>query len=323
MDNIDYNMFNGVFIKGKGRGFWAVCFFAGIALIVYEIIFGIADPEKSRFLILLCMIIGFLVALFSAFVLLMNHGAFFTVDLSAGTVKAKYGLFGHIDCRIDDIAFVYPQINVLSILFKNGKRCMIPSLQNSRQIAYVIRMGLFTVEKEPPRKFQDELNEYRRRYKKSLKVITAMGPLMMANILVTVLLTGGRSMTDYTLSDWFIFYFMATVGVGIVAITMIYTNKNSKNPLPTEWAKYRLNGAVLASHPLPSNNVRRVFMDADNTLRITVCGFPNDESVFFVVEIINEKAEVNVIHTSEVYSKMADLSEDEFDGYIDVTEEFV
>jgi hypothetical protein len=44
---------------------------------------------------------------------------------------------------------------------------------------------------------------------------------------------------------------------------------------------HRLCGAVIASYPLPSNHIAGIYTDDHYSGRIVVCGFPNDESVFY------------------------------------------
>lgn len=89
--------------------------------------------------------------------------------------------------------------------------------------------------------------------------------------------------------------------------------------LPIEQLKYRLCGAIIATYPLPTNNTTAVYTDENHTGRIVVCGFPNDESVYYCVQEIVGNFELETVHTSEIYDSIDELPVDAFSALIDIT----
>ena len=50
-----------------------------------------------------------------------------------------------------------------------------------------------------------------------------------------------------------------------------------------------------------------------------MCGFPNDESVYYCVQEIVSNFELETVHISEIYDSTDELPEDGFSALIDIT----
>ena len=53
------------------------------------------------------------------------------ICLKNGRIQARYHWLGRLDCAIEDIAFVLPQVNTLTILLKSGRRHIITGVEDS------------------------------------------------------------------------------------------------------------------------------------------------------------------------------------------------
>ena len=143
--------------------------------------------------------------------------------------------------------------------------------------------------------------------------------LMFVNIFIAVLLTGGRDLHEFSQLDWILFSVMGAIEL-LTLIGLFYVAQRcGKHLLPIEQLKYRLRGAVIATHPLPTNNITAVYTDENHTGRIVVCGFPNDDSVYYCVEEIYGNFELETVHTSEIYESTEELPEEGFSALIDIT----
>lgn len=142
---------------------------------------------------------------------------------------------------------------------------------------------------------------------------------MFANIIIAVLLTGGRDLHEFGKSDWTLFAMMGFAELATVIGLFFTAQRCGKHLHLIEQLKYRLRGAIIATHPLPTNNTVAIYTDENHTGRIVVCGFPNDESVYYCVQEIVGDFEIQTVHTSEIYSSTADLPIDGFSALINIS----
>ena len=307
---------DGIFIRKK-TNIWLVLFMlCGILLIVLYIYLNTVETNSSGGQLTI-LIMGILCGLLAVPPMLLNRGAFIRVEETG--IKAKYHWFGKLDCRMDDVEFVLPQINTVTILLKNGKRHTIMGLENSWAVASAIRRQGFAVEKEAPDALRDKLAQAQAVRKKELLWVLGVGALLFVNIFITVWLTGGRDLDQFSQSDWIVFSVMGLLELLILVYLFCAAERCGKRLLPIEQLKYRLRGAILATEPLPTNHTAAVYTDENNTGRIAVCGFPNDESVYYCVQEIFGNYELETVKTSRVYENAEQLPEDLFAELIEIT----
>lgn len=306
----------GIFIRRK-TNIWLVLFMlCGILFIWLYVFLKIVDTEATGELFTF-LILGILCVLMAVPAMLLNHGAYIRIE--ENSVKAKYHWFGRVDCRIDDIEFVLPQINALTILLKNGKRHVIMGIENSWELAASIRRQGFAIEKEAPDSLRKKLSQAQAVRKKELWWVFGIGALLFANIFIAVLLTGGREFYQFSQLDWILFSVMGLIEL-LTFIGLFYKAQQcGKHLLPIEQLKYRLRGAVIATNPLPANHTSAVYTDGNYTGRIVVCGFPNDDGVYYCVQEIIGNYELETVYTSEIYDSADELPEEEFAALVDIT----
>ena len=307
---------DGIFIRKKTNIWLGLLLLCGIFFVILYVFLNMVDSEATSEL-LTFLIMGIICGLIAIPSMLLNRGAY--IHIEENTIKAKYHWFGKLDCSIDDIEFVLPQINTLTILLKSGKRHVIMGVENSWALGSAIRRQGFEIEKEAPDSLRQKLSLAQATRKKELWWVFGGITLLFVNIFIAVLLTGGRDLHEFSQLDWILFSVMGAIEL-LTLIGLFYAAQRCrKHLLPIEQLKHRLRGAIIATHPLPTNNITAVYTDENHTGRIVVCGFPNDDSVYYCVEEIYGNFELETVHTSEIYESTEELPEEVFSALIDVT----
>ncbi len=310
---------DGIFIRKKTNIWPVLLLLCGISLVALYVFFDTADPETTGEQIVF-LIVGILCVLAAILSAGMNHGAY--IHIAENSIQAKYHWFGRLDCGIDAVEFVLPQINTLTVLLKNGKRRTIMGVENSWALASAIRRQKFEIEAEAPDPIRQQLAQAQDARKKELWRVFGIGALLFANIFIAVLLTGGREMYQFSQPDWILFSVMGLLELLTFIGLFCVAQRCGKYLLPIEQLKYRLRGAVIAAHPLPTNNTKAVYTDENYSGRIVVCGFPNDESVYYCVQEIVGDFQLETVHTSEVLAGTDKLPDGGFSKLIDITSVF-
>lgn len=307
---------DGIFIRRRSTGWSVLLLLCGISFLALYVYLSIADRGTDRGL-LSFLILGVLCSLVAIASILLNHGAYIRIEENG--IKAKYHWFGRFDLTTDQIQFVWPQLNTLTILLKCGKRHVIMGVENSWALAAEIRRRCFQIENEDPQLIRQKLSQTQAIRKKDLWRSLIGTALLFMNIFITVLLTGGRDPHEFSKADWIVFSVMGLMEL-LTLIGLFYVAQRcGRGLLPIEHLKYRLCGAVIASHPLPTNNIIAVYTNEHNTGRIVVCGFPNDRSVYYCVQKFVGNFELETVSTSEIYESTDGLPKEALSAFIDIS----
>ena len=299
------------------------CFATVWNILYYSVcLLRVVEPEAASELDNTFLLLGIVFGSFAIPSMMLNYGAY--IHIEGNTIKAKYHWFGRLDCNIDEVEFVLPQVNTLTILLKNGKRHTIMVVENSWALSAVIRRKSFEIEKETPDSLRQKLSQEQAARKKEIWWVSGVGVLLFVNTLVAALLTGFRDMNEFSRLDWILFSVMGAIEL-LTLIGLFYiAQRCGKHLLPIEQLKYRLRGAVIAAHPLPTNNTTAVYTDENRTGRIVVCGYPNDDSAYCYVQTIVGDFELETAYESAVYENAEELwieefSKEEFSALFDIT----
>ena len=309
----------GMFLRKKFNIWLFLLFSCGLCFIGLYIFLNIVDPEATSEL-LTFLIVGILIILVVIPLWLLNFGAFVHIDKDS--IRAKYHWFGKLNCKTDEIAFAMAQVNTLTILLKNGKRHIIMGIENPWPLASAIRQQIFTVETEKPDTLLRKLEEVQAARKKKLYWVIGCIALMFANIFIAVLLTDGKEMYAFSNTDWILFSVMGVIEILIVILTFYFAGQCGKQLLPIEHLKYRLKGAYIATTPLPAGIVKRVYTEANHMGRIVICGYPNDESVYYCVQEFVGNYLLKTVDTSEIYENKDNLPNEALSTFIDISDIF-
>lgn len=223
---------------------------------------------------------------------------------------------GRFHCGFHEIAFVYPQLNMLTILLKNGKSRVFAK-QDSWEVADDLRRRIFALETESPDVLRRELDQVQESRKKLLEQTIIGCILMFTNIFLGAILTGGRETEQFIPRDWVFISIAAAAEVVTVIWTFVMASRCGKTMLPIAHLHFRLRSAVIAA--APRNHALRVYTDTDFRWLLTVQGFPQDEGVYCIEESIGMDFRLEHFHTTKIYSTLDDIPDEFFEGLIDIT----
>lgn len=306
----------------RKKYFWNVfCLLCGVFLISLFLFVGHKDSEATLGDMLTGILFGAMICTFSIISLFFNFKAYFYIE--EDHIQSRYHYFGRINCNLSDVVFVLGRNNTLMIQLKDGKRHTIMGIENAWPLATAIREQIFHIETAPPDDLLSKLETAQAVHKKKLFYTLGCVALMFVNIFIAVFLTGGKDMYAFTKTDWLLFGIMGVIEVLTVVFLFYFANQCGKQNFPIEQLKHQLKGAHIAADPLPAGIVERVYTDANHTGRIVVCGYPNDESVYYCVQEFLGNFILKTVHTSKIYDNEEILSEDaDFNILIDITDHF-
>lgn len=307
----------GIFIRKNFNGWLLLQLLCGLSFIGMYIFFNVIDTTKNANVTLIFLVIGILMCLTVISLWLLNYGAFFNV--SEEFIQAKYHWFGKINCNLTDVDFALARVNTLIIQLKNGKVYTIGGIQNSWELCSFIRQNMNFDANVQPSKLIEELNELKSTRKKWFIYTCFALALMFINIFVTVFLTGERDFNEFSKTDWKIMTVMGAVECVTVIMTFWLALKTGKNNTPIERLNYYIPRTIIETKPLLPGNMLKVYTDRDYMERLTLFGFPNEDSVYYSVERIDGNYNLEKIFTSEIYEDI-DHMPDGLEWLIDITE---
>lgn len=302
----------------KKKYFWNVlCLLCGLIIIGLFIFLGHKDREVTMGGMLSGITVGTVICALSIVCLLFNCKAYLYIE--DGHIIGKYHWFGKIDCNFCDVEFALPQINTLTIQLKNGKRHVIMGMENAFVLCSVIRRNMNFDAAEQPDILIRKLNNQKSAKKKGLIFVCSGVALMFINIFVTVFLTGGRELYEFSKTDWLIMAFMGVVEIATIVATFYFAQKAGKNNLPIEQTKYTIQRTMIETGPLLPGNVIKVYADDDYSGRITLFGYPNEASVYYSVQTLHADYVLENVYTSEIYEDMEHIPY-QLESLIDITD---
>lgn len=313
-------MVNAIFRKNY---FWSVfCLLCGVFLIGLFLFAGHTDSEATLSDTLTGILFGLIICAFSIISLFFNFKACF--NMNENQIRSRYHFFGRINCHIKDVDFILGRYNTLMLQLKNGKRHTIMGIENAWPLATTIREQIFHIETTPPDDLLLKLETAQAAHKKKLFYTLDCVVLMLFNVFIVVLLTGGKDMYAYSKTDWLLFGIMNVVEVLTVIFMFYFADQCGKQNFPIEQLKYQLKGAHVSTDPLPAGTIKHVYTDANYTGRIVVCGYPNDDSVYYCVQEFLGSFILKTGYTSEIYDNEELLFEDaHLNILIDITNHFI
>ena len=298
--------------------FWNVlCLVSGLILIGLFIFIGFADEEATPSNIMSGILFGAIISLFSAIILFFNFKAY--LYIKDGRIKGKYHYFGKIDCSISDVDFAWSGINTLTVQLRNGKCHTIMGVENSWHLCRIIRQCMTFYITESCESLIEKLDETKAEKKKGLIYVCIGVVLMFVNIFATVFLTGEREMHDFSKTDWMIFSIMGALELATVIYTFYFARLTGKYNIPIEKLKYSIRRTVVESSRVYQDDVIQVLTDMDCAYRIVIKKCADSDGIYYVLEEINEKWNLERGYMSDPFESIDELSED-FEFFLDITE---
>ena len=306
----------GMFLRKKFNIWLFLLFLCGLAFIGMYIFLNIVDPEATSEL-LTFLIAGIMICLVVIPSLLLNLGAYIHIDETS--IKAKYHWFGKIDCKLSDVVFAVARVNTLIIQLKDGKTHTIMGIENSWQLASIIRRNIPFEVTEQPEILMEKLNNLKATKKNGLIYVCSGVALMFVIIFITVFLTGEREMHEFSNIDWTIFAIMVATEIATAVATFYFAGKTGKNSIPIEKLQYEIQRRIIETQPLLPGFVIAVYTDENYTGRITLFGYPHDSAVYYSVQEFASDYTLFRAYTSDVYDSQEELPAD-FETLIDITD---
>lgn len=306
----------GKFLRKKFNIVLYLLFVCGVFFIGLYIFLNIVDSQATDGL-LSFLILGILIILVVIPSWLLNFGAFIRIDKDS--INAKYHWFSKIDCKLSDVTFAMTQVHTLIIQLKDGKTHTILGVENSWSLASIIRRKMPFELTERPEALIKKLTSLRSKKEKNL-IYTCLGvALMFINIFATVFLTGARETNEFNNVDWTIFVIFGIIEIAIVIFTFYFAHKTGKANVPIKKLQYTIQRGVVETKPILPGNVIKVFTDENYSGRITLFGYPNQDSVYYVVQRFASDFTLFKSFESEIFKNAAQL-QDDFEELIDITE---
>lgn len=284
---------------------WFVC---GVFLIIFFGYLKLADSEASNN-VFGGIVVGVIICIFSIVFLLFNHKAFICAD--ENRLKGKYGWFGVIDCDISDIEFVLSQMNnTLKILLKNGKLHVVAGMENSFEICTFIRCNMPFESSDTTADLIQKINQLNSLRKKNIIFMFGGLALLFINIFITVLLTGGRELNEFSKADTIIAIIMCVAELAVFVITFYFADKAGKMLVPTEGLKYNLRRTIVETRPLPPGYIKNVYTNGDWSARKIVFGNPDETGVYYSLQVVDAGYDLLTVYKSPIYDEEEVLPED-------------
>lgn len=307
----------GIFLRKKFNIRLFLLFTCGLFFIGFCIFMNIAD-SMSTGKPLTFLIIGILIILAVIPSWLFNFGAF--IHISKDSIKAKFHWFGKIDCKLSDVTFAVARNNTLIIQLKDGKTHTITGVKNSYPLSSMIRRNMYFNVIEQPKVLIEKINIIIKSAKKKMFINICSGiALMFIIIFITVFLTGERELYEFSNVDWIIFANMIATEIALVIAIFYFAQKLGKHNFLIEKLQYAIQRRIIETQPLLPGNIIKVFADANYTVRITFFGFPNQTSVYYVVQEVASDFTFFKSYESEIFENIEQL-QDSFITFIDITE---
>ena len=268
-------------------------------------------------LLLVCAALATVVVL-----LMMTFNRRGSFRIEQGMIHARYHWFVRLDYSLDEVAFTYVQGMNLNILMKNGKHYAIAFLENAHEVSNEIRRQISTREQESTDELKNQMNKVllKRRWE-IYRVITGC-VIMFANIFLTVWMTGGRELSEYSRRDWVLFSIMAAIEIGTLVWTFVLACRSGRHLVDLAYLRHRFQGAAIVTQILPSACVKALYTDPEFNGRLVVCGIPNDGSLYYVVQEFDDDFHLVTIETSRFFDVESELLEDLSEDLMDITDWF-
>ena len=266
------------------------------------------------------IVMGIAICIMGIATLFFNFNAFLSIKNEH--IMGKYGWFRSINCSISDIKFALPQNNMLTIELKNGRRIVIMRIVNSFEFCNFIYKTMSFDSNDSPENLFHKLNELKRKRKKDIIITCFVGALMFINIFLTVFLTGGRELYQFTKTDWSIMAVMGIVELFTLIGTFYYGYLSGRLIFSIEEMKYALRRAIVLTQPLPSGNMKKVYASNDYSVRLILYDRFDGINDFYLLQRLNSYNLETVSKTNGDQIDDKDNFQNILESFIDITDQF-
>lgn len=314
---------NGVFCNRRWTAISNILgLICGIFMVILFSFLLIDDPDAAIWDIALAWFfigIGILAAGLCGVSLYVNKKAFIRADADGISGYFHFGLA--LRCRIDDIEAVSYGGTGLNLQLKNGKKYNMHNLENAYALGRFIKqhLPLPPLTTQTKEKLNQTVQASRRRRRNCALGLIGCFVLIFAVIFLTAWLTDGREMRDFTAGDWQIFGIMAALVVLLSAAIVVLIRRFVRHSEVCHRNLEDLHLLILRTAPLPAGNGRKVYISLEDhpPIRVTVCGFPRSDEVYYIIEALDAEYTLEKVHESKIYPSMETL-QPELEGLTEI-----
>ena len=252
----------------------------------------------------------FLIAALFAF--FHNRNAY--LDASENGIVGKYGLFGKINCKADQIKYVETKATQLIILLENNKRYQIYPITNASELLIYISKVKYRKNTEDPDKILNDVVDIKKSQRIEIFFVVTSCVLLFVFIFLAVFLTGDRKMGEFSNRDWLIFAAFSVCEIATVIFLFKIANVYGKKKLNLEERMFAFRHFLMESSPVPTFTVS-IFAEAHFYNRVYVAKCDDSEKYYAVTEELGEKLKLREIFRSKPFDDPDEIL-DEVDNWI-------
>ncbi len=267
------------------------------------------------------IVLGIVMCIIGIAALFYNFNAFLSMENNH--IIGKYGWFRTINCSISDIKFALPQNNMLTIELKNGRRIVIGGIVNSFEFCNFIYRTMSFESNDSPANLFHKLHELKRKRKRNIIITCCVCAFMFINIFLTVFLTDGRELYQFSKTDWSIMAVMGIVELFTIIVTFYYGYLAGRLIFSIEEIKYDLRRAIMLTHPLPSGNIKKVYAYDDYSVRLILYDRLNGPYDIYLLQKLNSNYSLETVSkTNEDQIDDKENFQNILESFIDITDKF-
>ena len=301
----------------KKKYFWnIVCLLCGLFLIGFFVFIRIVDSEATS-AGYYDVILGGVICTFSILFLLHNFKAYLLID--GRHITGRYNWFRKFDFDISEVAYAQFVDKTLTILLKDGKQHLLTGIENAFAICFTLRRIMPFEPFKDIRQAMGELEQMKAMRRKRIMRLILCIVFMFLYIFITTALTGFRELDEFGHVDWVFFFLMVVMELVTMVVMFYYAGRVGKGNMPIERQKYGIRRSIVETSPLLPGYVKGVYTDENYTGRLTLLGYQNNESVYYVVQEFDSNYRLETVHKSETYQSADDIPNG-LDSLVDITE---
>lgn len=266
---------------------WAILFAASIAAVF-------SNTNKIPVFIFFGAL--FLIAALVAF--FHNRNAY--LEASENGIIGKYGLFGKINCKADQIKYVETKASQLIILLENNKRYQIYPITNTSELLNYISKVTYRKNTEDSDKILNDVVEIKKSQKMEIVFIVTSCVILFVFIFLTVFLTGDRKMSEFSSRDWLIFVAFSACEIATVIFLFMIANVYGKKKLNLEERMFAFRHYLMENSPVPAFTVS-IYAEEHFYYRVYVAKCDDSEQYYAVTEELGEKLKLREIFVSKPF----------------------
>ncbi len=296
------------------------------AIMIFVLIAGkdeLASDDKGA--VVFFIVLGAICIVCGIVALLMRKKFYIHAEEDSISAFCQWG--GKLNCSMEDVdhierngtGYVDREGNayedtVLLIYLKNGKKYQIWHLENGEELYRFIRKRLPSQNSigEPAgdlTKLRTERQGLKKKYRKILIPCICCIPMLIPLILLTVIFTDGKELSEFSQRDWRVFCVFAGISLILIIAFIVLLPRATRLWKKIGRTESSILLTILLTAPLRPGKALRMYLDdpEEPAFRLVVFGLLDYDEVFYVIESIGPDEEIVLLSESKMYSTFEEL----------------